>query len=117
MALSAIYGGLVNIILNFILVYVIGIQGACVATVVASFTIFIFRKKAVRNEISIHNYNRILISWVALCAQAILEIYTELWEVEILVILFIIYMHSDGIREICKRVLHYFKGNDKIELT
>ena len=68
-----------NVFMNFVLVYVIGVQGATIATVISSFVIYFFRKKAVGSDININGYWKILLTWGLLCTQAIVEIYTNLW--------------------------------------
>lgn len=92
MAMSAVYGASVNVVLNILLVYLIGIQGATIATVISSFIIYVVRKKAVNNEIKIEGYTVILCTWLLLCIQAILEICTLLWWVELILmcIMFVI---------------------------
>ncbi|MFQ8954789.1 MAG: polysaccharide biosynthesis C-terminal domain-containing protein [Mediterraneibacter gnavus] len=45
MAKSAIYGMIANIVFNILLVYVIGMQGATIATLASSCIIYISRKK------------------------------------------------------------------------
>lgn len=86
MALSAIYGACANIILNIILVYLIGVQGATIATVISSYLIYYFRMRAVKNELIIKEYWRVLVTWGLLCLQATLEVCTSIWCVEISVI-------------------------------
>ena len=84
MAMSAVYGAIANIIMNILFVYTIGIQGATIATVIASFIIYAVRKKTVSKDIIINRYKVVLITWGLLCIQALLEIYTELLWVQII---------------------------------
>lgn len=86
MALSAIYGALVNILLNFILIYFIGIQGATIATMISSFIIYIFRKISVKNELLIESYWKILLTWFLLVIQAIIEVYKSNLFLEIIIV-------------------------------
>lgn len=83
MALAAIYGACVNIGLNIILVSIMGIQGATIATVISSYFIYSYRLRAVKKEFHIKEYWRVLAAWGLLCVQAILEVYTLVWYVEI----------------------------------
>ena len=46
MAIAAFGGAGVNVVLNIALVYLMGIQGATIATVIASYIIYIIRKRA-----------------------------------------------------------------------
>lgn len=114
MAFSAIYGSVVNIILNIILVITIGIQGATIATVFASFIIYYFRKRAVNNDIQIEQYNVVIITWILLFVQAVIEIYTSFWFMEILLMIImlvmnmkrLVYVYNIG-KNIILRRIHY----------
>lgn len=83
LAKSALCGAGTNIALCFIFVYLFGVQGATIATILSSFVIYIVRKASVGLEIKIDNYQIVLVSWVILMLQAILEVYTTLWWCEI----------------------------------
>ena len=102
MAMSAVYGGVTNIVLNIILVYWGGTQGATIATVISSFIIYAVRKKAVNCEITISGYRTILIVWSLLIIQAILEIYTRLWWVNFLITILIILINWNEIENVLK---------------
>lgn len=82
MAMSAVYGAGANLIMNVLFVWLMGIQGATIATVISSFIIYFVRKKAVGQEIIIDRYQVILITWALLCVQAVIEIYTPFWWLE-----------------------------------
>lgn len=82
MALSSIYGAIINIFLNIGLVYIIGAQGATIATAISSYLIFYFRKKSVKNEFHVKEFWRILLTWMLLVCQAIIEIYISSWLLE-----------------------------------
>lgn len=75
MALSAVYGATVNIILNIVFVYLIGIQGATIATVIASLVIYIVRKRATKNTILSNKYKYIILSWILLFIEAACEVW------------------------------------------
>ena len=109
MAKAALYGGIINIILNIIFVYWIGIQGAIIATVIASYVIYLVRHRASENAVKGKYYNRIMISWILLIIQAIIEIYLELYVGEILVITFIIFAYFP----MFKSVFIKLKKNDE----
>ena len=93
LATSAIYGSIVNIVFNILLVFLIGIQGACISTVIASFVIYAFRKKAVKDDIDVPDYSLTYFSWIILCAQAVIEIYTDVWYLEFVLIAVILFMY------------------------
>lgn len=96
MAKSAIYGAVVNVILNFGLIYFIGVQGASISTAVAAFVIYYIRKKAIGDVLQVEKYYKVLVMWLLLCIQALLQIYTKLCYVEI-AILFAMFMLNGGI--------------------
>ena len=83
MALSAIYGACANVALNIMLIYLIGIQGATVATVISSYLIYYFRMRAVKDEFYVEEYWRVLSTWILLCVQAVLEVYLQAWYAEV----------------------------------
>ena len=110
MAMSAVYGAGVNIVMNIALVYLIGIQGATIATVISSYIIYVVRKKAVGEEIKISGYRKVLITWFLLCIQAILEIYTTFWWAEILLMEFLMVLNIDGVRQVFIKVRSISRG-------
>lgn len=95
MAISAVYGALSNIALNVVLVYVIGLQGATIATAVSSYIIYYYRKCAVKDELKLENYRRIIFTWILLCIQAVLEIYFSVWYLESAIVLLMWRINKD----------------------
>lgn len=75
MANSAYVGLASNLILNVVLVYFIGIQGATIATVISSLLIYIVRKSSVSNFMSKKEHFYVILQWVLLCVQSIVKIY------------------------------------------
>ena len=109
MAMSAVYGAGANIVMNIAFVYLIGIQGATLATVISSFIIYWVRKRAVGDEIRIESYGIVLITWALLCVQAVFEIYTPFWWAEIIVMILMLAINWNGIKKILsmgKNMLH-----------
>ena len=100
MAISAFVGASVNIVLNIILVYVIGVQGATIATLVSSIIIYFIRKKAVDNDMKINKYMTVLITWLLLCAQACVEAYLKMWAIEIIIMVTICIINKDLLKEL-----------------
>ena len=100
MAKSAIYGGFANMVLNVAFIYVMGIQGATIATMISSYIIYHYRKHAVHGEVEIHGYERVIITWVLICLQAMLEIYTPLWWFELVLIVAAVVLNLKTIKEI-----------------
>lgn len=91
MAMSAVYGTGTNVVLNIIFTYLIGVQGACIATAISSFVTYYSRKRSVGTEIKIHMYRNVLITWVLLCLQSVLEIYTRwIWAEAVLMVIMLV---------------------------
>ena len=93
MALSAIYGAVFNLIFNFCLVYLMGIQGATIATLISSFVIYYIRKRSVGADITIPQYSAVIFTWIMLCVQAVAEIYTSYFYINIIVLIIIIFIN------------------------
>lgn len=53
LAYSSIVGAIVNIILNFVLVYTIGVLGAAVATLISSIIIWLLRMRALKSHLKL----------------------------------------------------------------
>lgn len=100
MAMSAIYGAGANVVMNIAFVYLIGIQGATIATVISSFIIYWVRKRAVGEEIQIKGYGIVLITWLLLCIQAVFEIYTPFWWAEVILMIVMLVINWNGIKQI-----------------
>lgn len=100
MAMSAIYGAVVNIIMNILLIYVMGIQGATIATLISSYFIYYYRMRAIKNEFVVKEYWRVLATWGLLCLQSCLEIYTPFWYFEIGIILSLLVINGSTFKEI-----------------
>lgn len=108
MAISAVCGAGVNIVLNIIFVYAIGAQGVTIATVIASYIIYHIRKRAVSDDITIEKYNNTIITWGLLCLQAVLEVYVKIYWLEIVLILIILVVNRKLIKTILKRIRKLF---------
>lgn len=104
MAKSAIYGALVNIILNVVFVKFFGIQGATVATMISSFIIYYIRKKCVGRLICVKNYWIILFNWMMLCLQAVIEILSISYFLELGIMALILGSNFKLFLEIAKKL-------------
>lgn len=100
MAISAIYGSGINIILNFFLVYMVGVQGATIATAISSFVIYIIRKRAAASDFSITGYWRVLLTWGLLVILAVTEIKLSVLHIEIFMLLVLLVINKDIFTEI-----------------
>lgn len=101
---SAIIGAVANIIMNIGFVYLIGIQGATIATTICSYIIYGIRKKAVGPEIEIRYYGKILTTWVLLCIQAGTEIYLKSYLTETIIMIVLFAINFDTIKEVTEMV-------------
>lgn len=94
MAYSGFVGALTNIVLNIILVYAIGVQGATLATAISSLVIFLIRITVVYgNVVSLKEVRIALITWVLLAVQAVLAISINIvwWQLPIVFLLIFLY--------------------------
>lgn len=105
MALSAIIGSISNILLNFLLVKMYGIQGATVATVISSFFIYIIRRIAVGDKITVKQEYCIYVSWILLAIQSIIVINSWRIILEIVVIVVLLVLNRDTIKKIIDRLV------------
>ena len=111
MAMSATYGSVINVVLNVVLVFVIGIQGATIATAVSSFSIFIIRKLRVGKEITIEKYGTVLTTWGLLCVQAVIEIYTPFWYAELVLMMLMLLINLKNMQNIVGFIFHRQQKN------
>jgi O-antigen/teichoic acid export membrane protein len=95
MALSAIYGTVTNVILNLILVYFIGIQGATISTMISSYIIFYCRKRAVNHGLIIEKKWKVLITWLLLILQSMTAIYLSIFYIQLFIIGLTIILNRD----------------------
>lgn len=100
---SAIIGSFANAVLNIILIFLIGIQGATIATMISSFVIYFIRKHGVGQDILI--VDRYWITWILLIAQACVKVTTENYVVELIIIGLLIVLNIGIIKEVFQRVI------------
>lgn len=110
MAMASIYGAVANTILNILLVYFVGVQGATISTVVSSLIIYLYRKHAVGKEIIILEYSKIIFTWMLLLLQALIEIYMQYWYIEILLMVILMWCNYRIIIGISKKLKRRFIG-------
>lgn len=111
MAKSAIYGSIVNIILNIGLVYYMGIQGATIATLIASLIIYIVRMRAVGNKIHIISYWKVCLTWAILCFQATIEITTTNYLIQMILIILLLVINMKTFSEIILMLINLTINN------
>lgn len=93
MAVSSVYGAGANVVLNVLLVYLMGIQGATIATAISSYIIYHFRRHAVKKEFIVKKYWKVILTWLFLCVQAIIDIYTSFWILEVGIMVFLLVLN------------------------
>ena len=116
---SALIGAGANIILNIVLVYIIGIQGATIATVICSYIIYVVRKIAVGKDITIEHYATILLTWLILSAQAIVEIYVGKWWIEVFIMIVLLIINAPTLKKLMasmRGVMNSIKCKVKINM-
>lgn len=109
MAKAAIYGAIVNIILNIIFIYFIGAQGASIATAISSFVIFSCRKKSLDEVFKLENYWKILISWCMLAVQGLSLIYVGVWWMQIFAVMAMLFLYRKDVMNILSKMVALIK--------
>ena len=102
MAMSAIYGAVANVIMNILFVWLIGIQGATIATAISSFIIYYVRKRAVGADLEMKGYGIVLITWALLCVQAVIDIYIQFWWIEAILMLLMLIINWKTLMDLLK---------------
>ena len=113
MAKSAIYGSLVNILLGIVLVYFIGIQGATIATMIASLVIYIIRHRELEFILFGKNYKYNLIAWILLVVQSIFAVYTDIYLVQMSILLGLVVVFRTYIYDLIKKVFSIIKKQNQ----
>ncbi len=102
MALSALYGGISNIIFNVILVYMFDVQGATIATLISSYIIYMIRKKSIGDLVQFDHYWMMILMWGLLLIQSVIEILSLSIKIELMIFLFLIAINIRMSRRIIK---------------
>lgn len=110
MAKSAIYSFLINVIMCSMLTYFVGIQGAAIASVLTSYVFYCVRKHAVGDLLNFSMNKRIIMSWVVLCMQAVIEIYVGLYLMQIVLIAVQIVLYRNCIWNIFNKAIKHIGG-------
>lgn len=100
MAMSAVYGAVANIVMNLLFVWLVGIQGATIATAISSFIIYYVRRRAVGDGITLKGYSVVLITWALLCLQALIEIYTPFWWIEVILMIIMLVINWSTLKDL-----------------
>jgi len=103
MAKSAIWGSVTNIVLNVLLTYLMGVQGAVIATVISSYVMYIYRKRVIGNKIESKLYGSIIIVWILLIAQSFIEIYLKNYYMQAVIFVTILLLMQKPIKKFLKK--------------
>ena len=107
---SAIIGASVNAVLNFVLIFFMGIQGATIATMISSFIIYYIRRRGVGQDILIKE--RYWITWILLIMQASVEVTIGNYIVELIIIGLMIVINMRNIKDVLRRGMDIIKRRD-----
>lgn len=102
---SAIIGAVANIFLNIVFVYLLGIQGATIATVISSYVIYLVRKKAVGEDIFIEDYISVSITWVLLFVQAFFESFMSLTIIEVVLMMVMLIVNMGRLKKLLSIII------------
>ena len=105
MAKSALCGTATNVVLNLVLVCLMDIQGATIATAISSYSIYQYRKSSLVNEIYFSNYEIVVLTWLLICLQAIICIYTDAFIIQITCLLMSCFLNKQYISEAFKTIV------------
>lgn len=105
MAIAAFGGAGVNVVLNIALVYLMGIQGATIATVIASYIIYIIRKRATGDAVVSAKYKWIMTSWGVLCIQAACEVWIHNYLITGLLFVVMLFIYRKSILSVGRKLL------------
>ncbi|PNV59287.1 hypothetical protein C0033_24825 [Clostridium sp. chh4-2] len=102
---SALIGAVCNIVLNVFLVYLIGIQGATIATVISSVIIYVSRRRSIGEVIISVEYPYVIFSWLILFAEAIIDIYFGSYLFTGICVIGIIIVYRKSFVVLCKKCI------------
>ena len=108
-AVAAVIGLVSNAVLNVVLVLLLGIQGATIATVVSSFLMYCVRKKSCIKFISTPKHMIILFQWALLCLHAVVKICE--WSVWIEILIGVVFIASNFV--FIKKYIQDFRNRKK----
>lgn len=77
MAMSAFWGALINVGGSLLLINNVGLFGSVIASILSSCGIYYYRMYSVRSVWTYTNKNMLLVSWMILIVQAIMDVFYE----------------------------------------
>jgi len=103
MAKAAVAGSIVNLVFNIVLIKIMGVQGAAIATAISSFVIYLVRWWYARELLERRIYSKLYLSWIITIVSAVAEILSVQYFVQALALLIIIIVNLSEY----KRIIHY----------
>lgn len=107
--MSSIVGFMTNLVLSILLVNLVGIQGAAIATAASSFVIFEVRIKWLGKEFFGKEYQMIIEAWLVLLFAAVIEVYLASYIFITLCLVAILIIYRQQIKQVWKRSYLIFK--------
>lgn len=111
MMCSAIVGAIVNAVLNIMLIFLIGVQGATVATMISSFTIYIVRRYGIGDDILIEDWY--WCTWILLIVQATIEVVSGNRFMELIVCVIMLIINWENVKYVMQKVIKTVKQVEK----
>lgn len=103
---SAIIGAIMNAVFNIVLILMIGVQGAVIATALSSFVIFAVRLYGTRKDIIIED--KFYITWLLLILQATVEVTIGNRVIELMLCAIMFFVNKENICAVvekCRKIL------------
>lgn len=108
---SAIVGAIVNAVLNIMLIFLIGVQGATVATMISSFTIYIVRRYGIGDDILIEDWY--WCTWILLIVQATIEVVSGNRFMELILCVIMLIINWENVKYVMQKVIKTVKQVEK----
>lgn len=93
MGKSALYGIAVNVVFNYVLIMILGVLGATMATAMSSFVIYWVRRLAAKNMINDSFDGVIYRSWGLMIVLACVEIWMQNYWIEVGIFILILFLY------------------------
>ena len=106
MAIASVAGAISNLFFNIILIKIMGIQGAALATALSSFIILFIRWWHARDLLNSNIYLTICSSWIVLSANAVFEIASSSYIFHVAAFMIITAINFKQIKNAIKQVFH-----------
>jgi O-antigen/teichoic acid export membrane protein len=106
---SGFWGIVTNILLNLILIYYYGAQGAALATAISSYIIYFVRKKGIDIKDNGTEIKKVKISWIVLIMQSLSYVYLQNLYFNIICVIANVVIYSNEIKYMVMSLLKNLK--------